>query len=129
MNPALTYLTWAALLTALMWVPYILDRFKVWGIVSTVSYPENPPPPSPWAGRAKKAHANAVENLAVFAVLVLAANALNAVNGTVEMAALIYLWARVVHFAVYVLAIPWVRTLAFLIGFGCQVAVAVQILF
>jgi hypothetical protein len=54
------------ILTALLWIPYILDRIAVWGLTDTVGYPENPKPQSPWARRMKAAHTNAVENLAVF---------------------------------------------------------------
>src|SRR5512147_2510927 len=65
MKTDLLYLTYVTALTGLLWVPYILDRIAVWGLVDTVGYPENPKPQSPWAQRLKKAHANAVENLVV----------------------------------------------------------------
>lgn len=64
------------ILTAVIWIPYVLDRIAVWGLSDTVGYPENPRPQSPWARRMKSAHANAVENLVVFATLVLVANAM-----------------------------------------------------
>jgi len=47
MKPELLYLVCAALLTALMWLPYILDRIAVRGLADTVGYPENPKPQSP----------------------------------------------------------------------------------
>jgi uncharacterized MAPEG superfamily protein len=40
----------------------------------------------------------------------------------------VYFWARVVHVLAYTFAIPWVRTLAFTVGFICQAAIAWQIL-
>ena len=58
-------------LTGLLWLPYILDRIMVQGLSDAVSYPANPKPQSPWAQRLMKAHANAVENLVIFATLVL----------------------------------------------------------
>jgi uncharacterized MAPEG superfamily protein len=64
----------------------------------------------------------------VFAALVLVANALGISNGTIATAALVYFWARVVHVIAYTLAWPWVRTLAFAVGFAAQMAVAGQIL-
>jgi uncharacterized MAPEG superfamily protein len=75
----------------------------------------------------KKAHANAVENLVVFATLVLAANALGITGGVVATAAIVYFWSRIVHAVAYTAALPWVRTLGFTGGFLAQMAVAWQI--
>ena len=75
MTIELKYLAIVAALTAVMWVPYILNRLAVRGIADAVGYPENPKPQAPWAIRLQKAHGNAVENLVVFAALVLIAHA------------------------------------------------------
>ncbi len=128
MKTELLYLVYVAALTGLLWIPYILDRVAKWGLAGAVGYPENPPPQSPWARRMIKAHYNAVENLAVFAALVLAAHALGVGGGAIATAAVVYFWARVVHLIAYTLAIPWVRTLAFTVGFFAQAAIAWQIL-
>jgi len=122
------YLTYVTAFTGLLWVPYILDRIAVRGLVDTVGYPDNPKPQSPWAQRLIKAHANAVENLVVFGVLVLAANALGVTSAVVGTAAVVYFWARLAHALAYTFAIPWVRTLAFAVGFFAQAAVAWQVL-
>src|SRR4051794_8525135 len=120
MKTDLVYLTYVTVLTALLWVPYILDRIAVRGLIDTVWYPENPKPQSSWAQRLMKAHANAVENLVVFATLVLVANALGVTGDTLATAAVIYFWARLVHAPAYAFAMPWVRTLAFTAGFFYQ---------
>jgi uncharacterized MAPEG superfamily protein len=124
----LLYLTYVTALTGLLWVPYILDRLAVRGLIDAVGYPENPQPQSPWAQRLMRAHANAVENLVVFAALVLAANVLGVTSTAVATAAVVYFWARLVHVLAYTFAVPWVRTLAFAVGFVAQAAVAWQIL-
>ena len=72
----------------------------------------------------KKAHANAVENLVVFATLVLVASALGLTGGALATAAMLYFWSRVVHVLAYTFALPWVRTLGFTGGFVAQVWVA-----
>ena len=128
MKTELLYLVYVAALTGLLWIPYILDRIATWGLSGAVGYPENPPPQSPWARRMMKAHDNAVENLVVFAALVLAAHALGVAGGAVATAAVVYFWARVVHVLAYTFAIPWVRTLAFAVGFFAQATIAWQIL-
>ena len=127
MKPELMYLVGTTILTALIWVPYVLDRIAVRGLADTVGYPESPKPQSTWATRMKAAHANAVENLVVFAVLVLAANALGISNAATVFAAAAYFWARLVHLLAYTLAWPWIRTLAFAAGFAAQASIAWQI--
>ena len=128
METELLYLVLVTTLTALIWVPYILDRIKVWGIADTVGYPVHPKPQSPWAIRMKAAHANAVENLVIFAALVLAAQVAGVSNGATAAACMIYFWARVVHVLAYTFAVPWVRTLAFAVGFACQMTMVWQLL-
>jgi uncharacterized MAPEG superfamily protein len=128
MKPELTYLALVAALTGLMWIPYVLDRFAVWGIPETVGYPENPKPQTPWARRMKAAHANAVENLVVFAALVLAASIAGISDGATMFAAALYFWSRLVHVLAYAFAVPWVRTLAFVGGFVAQAIFAWQLL-
>ena len=128
MSVELRYLTYVTLLTGLAWVPYILNEIMVRGLMDAVGYPTNPKPLAPWAQRMKAAHYNAVENLVVFGALILTANAVGALGHATAMCAVVYFWARVVHLAVYTFAIPWIRTLAFVTGVGCQLCVAVQIL-
>jgi len=128
MTIELTYLTWVALFTAVMWVPYILNTIMVRGLMDAVGYPAEPRPLAPWADRMKSAHYNAIENLAVFAALVLVAHVAGATHETTALAARIYFWARLAHFLAYAMRIPWVRTIGFAVGFFCQVAIAWQIL-
>ena len=128
MKTELFYLVCVTALTGLLWVPYVLDRLAVRGLMDAVGYPDNPKPQSPWAQRLMKAHVNAVENLVVFAALVLAAQAAGISNGAIATAALVYFWARVVHALAYTFAVPWVRTLAFTAGFIAQAVIAWQLL-
>src|SRR4051812_13532776 len=128
MKPELLYLVYVTALTGLLWVPYILDRIATWGLTTAVGYPDNPPAQSAWARRLMKAHFNAVENLVIFAALVLAAQDLGVSNSAIATAAMVYFWARVVHVLAYTFAIPWVRTLAFFAGWLAQAVIAWQIL-
>jgi uncharacterized MAPEG superfamily protein len=128
MKTELWYLALVATFTALLWIPYILDRVMAWGLMDAVGYPSNPKPQRPWAERMKRAHYNAVENLAVFAALVLTATAAGISNSAIATAAMVYFWARVVHAIAFTFGVPWVRTIAFVVGFACQIAVAWQIL-
>ena len=124
MNTELRYLALVSVLTGLLWVPYILNEIMVRGLLDAVGYPENPRPLARWAQRLKAAHYNAVENLVVFAALVLVAGVAGIHNPAIATAAAVYFWARVVHAAAYTLAVPWVRTLSFVVGFAMQIWIA-----
>jgi len=128
MKTELLYLVLVTVLTALLWIPYILDRIATWGLMDTVGYPDKPKSQSAWATRMFAAHENAVENLVVFAALVLAAHAVGVSNAATAGACVVYFWARVVHVAAYTFKVPWVRTLAFAVGWVCQMVIAWQIL-
>ena len=124
MKTELMYLALVTALTGLLWVPYILDRIAVRGLMDAVGYLDSPKPQSPWAQRLMKAHANGVENLVVFAPLVLLAQVTGVTSAVVGTAAMVYFWARVIHAVAYTFAVPWVRTLSFAVGFFAQAAIA-----
>jgi len=128
MSSELMNLTAVTVFTAILWMPYILNTIMVRGLFDAVGYPEDPAPLSSWAQKMKAAHANAIENLVIFATLVLVANAAGVSNDATVMASQVYFWARVVHALSYTFAIPWVRTLAFVAGFGCQLVLAFALL-
>jgi uncharacterized MAPEG superfamily protein len=116
------------ILTGLIWIPYILDRSSVRGLMVALG---NPSPTdksqSPWAQRMMAAHDNAVENLVLFAPLVLIAHALNISNGVTVAACAVYFWARLAHLIVYTLGIPVLRTLCWTIGWLALVALVLEI--
>jgi uncharacterized MAPEG superfamily protein len=69
-----------------------------------------------WPGRARRAHLNMIENLVLFSALVLIAAAAGKANTTTAMGAMIFFWARLAYALIYLIGIPWLRTLAWLIG-------------
>ena len=127
MTNELMSLTWVITLSAVMWVPYILNSIMVRGLKDAVGYPDDPQPLAPWAERMKKAHYNAVENLVMFAALVLMLNALGISNATTVMACNIYFWSRLAHYLVYSAGIPWLRTLSFAVSWVCVLALLWQL--
>lgn len=129
MTPELKYLALSATFTVLLWVPYILNVIFRNKLGDAVGYPATPLSMSPWAERLKKAHYNAIENLAPFAALVLVAHAIGVSNEATAAAAAAYFWARVVHAIAYTLAIPWVRTLSFAVAWGAILCIAWHVLF
>ena len=128
MTSELMSLTWVAALTAVLWIPYILNMIMVRGLLDAVGYPDDPKPIAPWAARMKAAHYNAVENLVVFAALVLTLNAAGISNDTTVLVCNVYFWARLAHFLVYGFGIPWLRTITYFVGWVCTVVLILQLL-
>jgi len=128
MPKELLWLTWTTILTGLMWIPYILDRIAVRGLVGAMANPTpTDKPHSIWAQRLMHAHRNAVENLVVFATLVLTLRALNISTAATVAACAVFFYARLAHAIIYWLGIPVLRTLSFAVGFAAEVVLVLAI--
>lgn len=69
-----------------------------------------------WAGRAKRAHLNMIENMVLFAALVLIAAAAGKASAITAMGAMIFFWARIAYAVIYIAGIAWLRTLAWFVS-------------
>jgi uncharacterized MAPEG superfamily protein len=128
MSKEIMWLTYTVILTGVLWIPYILDRVAVRGLMGSMANPSPTlKPQSPWAQRLQAAHSNSIENLAVFAPLVLILQAMNHSTESTVLACALFFWARLAYVIVYALGIPGLRTLAFVAGFVAQVMLAVAI--
>jgi len=125
----MTWLVWTALITALLWIPYILKLLGEQGVGSAVMDGEHvTPAQAAWAQRAKRAHTNAVENLVVFAPLVLAVELTGANSALTATACGVFFYARLGHYVVYTLGLPVIRTLLFAVGWVCQLLLGYALL-
>ena len=79
------------------------------------------------AGRARRAHFNMVENLVLFAALVLIAAVAGKANATTALGAAIFFWGRLAHAIIYLIGIPWLRTLAWFVSVIGMIMIAVQL--
>lgn len=128
MSKELMWLTLTVILTGVLWIPYVLDRVKVRGLMGAMANPSrNDPPQSPWAQRLYFAHTNAVDNLVVFAALVLILDVQGHSTMSTVLACAVYFWARLAHAIIYALGIPVLRTLAFTVGFLAQVVLVLAV--
>ena len=128
MSRELFWLTMTVILTGLLWVPYLIDRVKVRGLMKAMDNPSpKDKPQSPWAQRLYFAHTNAVDNLVIFAPLVLILDSLGRQTQTTAIACAVYFWARLAHAIVYALGVPVLRTLAFTVGFLAQAALVLAV--
>ena len=121
LSPELYWLTLTCLLTGLLWLPYILQLIVQLGPVKAIWDPTGAHPhDADWALRAKRAHYNAVENLAVFAPLVLIVAVTGTGSALTATAAAAYFFLRLAHYLIHLAAVPVLRTLVFLGGWVCQ---------
>ena len=101
MTRELFWLTLTVILTGLLWVPYIINRCQIRGLGGAMANPaRNDKPHAEWANRLMFAHDNAVENLVIFAPLVLILNAIDYSTQWTVLACAVYFWARVAHLIV-----------------------------
>jgi uncharacterized MAPEG superfamily protein len=128
MTRELFWLTLTVILTGVMWIPYIINRAQVRGLMGALANPSrNDKPQSEWANRMMFAHDNAVENLVIFAPLVLILNAIDYSSKWTVLACAVYFWARLAHALIYTFGIAVLRTLAWTIGFLAQAVLALAI--
>ena len=128
LTPELFWLTLTVILTGLLWIPYILNRSQVRGLGGAMANPTpGAKPHAPWATRLMFAHDNAVENLVVFAPLILILNEIDYSTKWTVYASAVYFWSRLAHVIVYTLGLPVFRTLAFTVGFLAQVVLVLAI--
>ncbi|MGB7816726.1 MAG: MAPEG family protein [Methylotenera sp.] len=123
----LYWLVLTLIMTALFWVPTIINRIAETGVWATLMPPQLQPK-AQWAERLRRAHANAVENLVIFAPLALAVQMTSASTAITATACMVYFFARLVHVVAYIAAVPLVRTLAFIAGFISQMVLALGLL-
>jgi uncharacterized MAPEG superfamily protein len=110
MTTELTLLIWAVALT------FVQVLVAVAGATLQVRLPrlagnrEGLPELTGWAGRAQRAHWNMIENLPLFAALVLVAHAGGISTSMTVLGAQLFIWARLAYAIIYVAGIPWLRT-------------------
>jgi uncharacterized MAPEG superfamily protein len=126
MTMELQYLVSVAILTLFIRVTWMADKVMVRGLAKVTRYPQDSEPLSGWGKRTWIAHEDAVQNLVIFAVLVLALHLAGESNTITRAAAATYFWARLCHFIVYAFAIPRIKTVAFVVAFAAQLVLAWQ---
>jgi uncharacterized MAPEG superfamily protein len=129
MTTELTMLTLSAVLCLLL--PNVavaslrgLEGGFTWGLGNR----DTPAPGLPaWAERARRAHANLVENLVVFAALVLTAHVAGKSNAWTALGAQLFFWARVAYAVFYIGGLPWLRTGSWLVSIAGVLLILLQI--
>jgi uncharacterized MAPEG superfamily protein len=129
MTTDLKYLAFTAILTASLWIPYIVAQGMTNGLLRPANYVDPAARPVPlWGKRADRAYLNAVESFAPFAALVIVAHVAGKADAMTAFWAASFFWLRLAHAVVYWLAIPYVRTLVFTLGYVAVVGIFVEVI-
>jgi uncharacterized MAPEG superfamily protein len=116
MNTDLGWLSASVILTWVMLLAASMLRARPWapgGLGLAFGNRDSLPEPIPMAGRADRAAKNMLENLLLFAVLLLAAHAAGkGAEPRLAAAAQLFFWSRLVYAPLYWFGIAYVRTLA-----------------
>jgi uncharacterized MAPEG superfamily protein len=116
MSPDLTYLLFSTILCFVQVLIAASGANAQVGLMTLAGNREALPDMVGWAGRARRAHLNMIENFVLFAALVLIAAVAGKANATTAMGATIFFWARLAYAVIYLIGIPWLRTLAWFVG-------------
>jgi uncharacterized MAPEG superfamily protein len=98
MSTDLKYLAFTAILTASLWIPYIVCQSMTNGLLTPQNYLDPRPRPVPlWGKRADRAYLNAVESFAPFAALVIVVHLAGKANAMTAFWATAFFWLRLAH--------------------------------
>jgi len=128
MKPELMLLAWAVVLTLAQMLVAATGSAAQYGVMPLFGNREGLPPLAGWAGRAQRAHRNMLENLVLFAVLVLVSVVSQKTNSTTLLGAQLFLWARLAYAVIYLAGIPYLRTAAWLVSIVGLVLIFLQLL-
>lgn len=129
MSTELKYLALTALLTASLWIPYIVAQVVTNGFLAAQNYVDPMPRPVPlWGKRADRTYMNAVETFAPFAALVVLIQLTGKADSMTAFWAMSYFWLRVVHAVVFLAAIPFIRTIVFVLAYVCIIGLFVELM-
>jgi uncharacterized MAPEG superfamily protein len=128
MSPDLKYLLFSVILTFVQMLVAAVGANQAVGLPTLAGNREGLPEIRGWAGRAKRAHLNMVENMVLFAALVLIAAVAGKANAMTAMGAAIFFWARLAYAVIYVAGVAWLRTAAWFVSVIGMVLIAFELL-
>lgn len=128
MTPILFLLVWSVVLMFAQMLVAVTGAMLHVGPVKLAGNREDVPAMTGWVGRAQRAHRNMLENLVLFAALVLVAHIAGKATATALLGAQIFFWARLAYAAIYLAGIPWLRTGVWLVSVVGMILIFVQII-
>ena len=127
MKPELMWLLWAVALTVVQMLVAVSGATLQVGLPMLASNRDKMPALTGWTWRADRAHRNMLENLVLFAAVVLVAVVANKTNAATLTGAQIFVWGRVAYALIYLAGIPWLRTLSWVVSMVGLVMIFLQL--
>ena len=119
----------SAVWIAIAWVPYLLDRIMVRGLVGAMANPSpDLTPQSDWAVRAKAAHVVAIQAFSAFAPLAILAMIRIPDDGYPNILAMTFFIGIFAHYVIYAIGITVLRTLSFSLAALSTLALGLRVL-
>ena len=129
MTTDLYYLALTAILTASLWIPYVVAQVTTNGLLSAQNYKDPTPRPlPPWGRRADRTYMNAVETFAPFAAVVLIAHMTGEANAMTAFWAAWFFWFHVAHAVSYLAGVPYIRTVVFTAAYVGVMGIAWEVI-
>ena len=123
------YTCLSAVWIAIAWVPYLLDRIMVRGLVGAMANPSpDLAPQSDWAVRAKAAHVVAIQAFSAFAPLAILAMIRIPEDGYPNILALTFFIGIFAHYVIYAIGFTVLRTLSFSLAALSTLALGLRVL-
>ena len=119
----------SAVWIAIAWVPYLLDRIMVRGLVGAMANPSpDLTPQSDWAVRAKAAHVVAIQAFSAFAPLAILAMIRIPEDGYPNILAMTFFIGIFAHYVIYAIGLTVLRTLSFSLAALSTLALGLRVL-
>lgn len=128
MSLELKLLVWSVALTLVQCIIAVLGAQMQVGLPALAGNREDMPEPGGWAGRARRAHRNMLENLVLFAALVLVAHVTGRTNAMTALGAQLFFWARLAYAPIYIAGLAWIRTGAWTVSIVGLLLIFLQLL-
>jgi uncharacterized MAPEG superfamily protein len=116
MTTELKMLLYSTLLLLVLILVQATAGIRAIGVAAAAGNREDLPALTGFPGRAKRNVLNHIENLAVFAPLILIAVLAQRLGPWTVLGAQLFFWARLVHGVVYLTGLPWIRTIAYAVS-------------
>ena len=128
MSPDLKYLLFSVVLTFVQMLIAAAAANQVVGLTTLAGNRDRLPEYTGFAGRAKRAHLNMLENLVLFVALVFLVVAAQKSNPMTVLGAELFFWGRLAYALIYLAGFPYVRTLSWVVSAAGMVLMALQLL-
>ena len=128
MSTDLTMLVWSVVLTLVQMLIAVNGATLKLGLPTLAGNREDFKDCDGWVGRAQRTHRNMLENLPLFAALVLVAAVAGKADETTALGSQIFFWARVVHTVVYIAGISYLRTATWAVSMAGLVMILTRLI-